>query len=588
MKNVTTGLLILLLLAVSSCATPSAKPTPSQPEGSAAQLSLEIRSPRDGEEHRKTPIRINGTVSHPEAEVAANGIKAEVEANGYFKSDWVPLVEGKNKIKVVARLGGREVIQTVTVTYNMVLSISVGLPRHTQEDELTESPTTARGRVSDPRARVTVNGKEAEVAYDGTYSIPLDLVEGKNFIEAVATLGEQQARDSTTAVFRPPKPLALEIKSPEDGATSNADLIKVSGTVAEPEDEVIVNGITAQVADDGSFYAYIGLVEGENTIEAVALRGEERFSDTISVTYRPPSPDVITDDLSLVINSPEDGAEFKVNLQKVRGMVSDPEAVVVVNGIEAKVAEDGAYYTYVDLAEGENTIGAVALKGAAKSSRAVTVTFSPALVVHLEADPEWGINYTKKPLEVTGIVNSPEARVTINGQDVPVASDGSFTAQVQLVEGSNSVKAVATLGNERDEVYILYAVENGDPNPVPGYSHFFASSLKHEHEITIKAGETGTIDVLLETRKSGPGEYSGKLFYVSRVYSIDALPMPEGLEVSLEPARFKTYPNTTYHATLIIKTDPELAPGEYYLRFVSRFVRGGTGYSSGWIRVTIE
>lgn len=588
MKNVTTGFLILLLLAVSSCATPSAKPTPSQPEGSAAQLSLEIKSPRDGKEYRKTPIRINGTVSHPEAEVAANGIKAEVEANGLFSSDWVPLEEGKNKIKVVARLGDREVSKTVTVTYNLMLSISLSLPRHTQEDELTESPTIARGRVSDPRARVTVNGKETEVAYDGTYSIPLDLVEGKNFIEAVATLGEQQARDSTTAVFRPPKPLALEIKSPEDGATSNADLIKVSGTVAEPEDEVIVNGITAQVADDGSFYAYIGLVEGENTIEAMAVRGEERFSDTISATYSPPAPDAVPDALSLWINSPEDGAEFEVNLQKVSGTVSDAQAIVIVNGIEAKVVENGAYYAYIDLVEGENSIEAVALKGAAKSSQTVTVTFTPALVVYLDAEPEWGIDYTKTPLTVTGTVNRPEAWVTVNGQDVLAASDGSFTTQVLLVEGSNSIKAVATLGDERDEVFILYMVENGYPNPVPGYSHFFASSLKYEHEITIKAGETGTIDVLLETRKSGPGEYSGKPFYVSREYSKDALPMPEGLEVSLEPARFKTYPNTTYHAILIIKTDPELAPGEYYLRFVSRFVRGGTGYSSGWIRVTIE
>jgi len=474
------------------------------------------------------------------------------------------------------------------VTYNLVLRITLGLPRHTQEDELTESPTTASGWVSDPRARVTVNGKEAEVAYDGTYSVPLDLVKGKNFIEAVATLGEHQARDSTTAVFRPPEPLALEIKSPQDEATSNVDLIKVSGTIAEPDDEVLVNGITAQIADDGSFYAYIELAESENIIKAVVMRGEERLSKTISVTYSPPTTGMVTDDLSLEIDFPVDGTEFKVNLQKVSGIVSDSQATVVVNGIEAKVAENGSYYAWLDLPEGENTIEATALKGAVSVSRSITVTFTPPLVVYLDAEPELGVDYTKTPLTVTGMVNRPETSVTVNDKAVTVAPDGSFTAQALLVEGSNSITAVATLGDERDEVYILYWVENGYPISAPGYSHFFATREKYEQEITIKAGEIGTIDILLETRKSGPGEYSGKAFYVSGEYSKEALPMPEGLEVSLEPARFKTCPNTTYHATLIIKTDAKLAPGEYYLRFVSRFVRGGTGYSSGWIKVIIE
>jgi nitrogen fixation protein FixH len=579
--------LVLMILALLPACQPD-ETSPSQPEVSAAQLSLEIRSPRDGEESRKTPIRIRGTVSHPEAEVTANGIKAEVEANGFFSSDWVPLEEGENKIKVIARLADEEVSQTITVTYNLVLSVSLSLPRHTQEDELTESPTTASGRVSDPRARVTVNGREAVVAHDGTYSIPLDLVEGNNFVEAVATLGEHQAHDSTTAVFRPPKPLALEIKSPKDGATSNVDLIKVSGVIAEPDDEVTVNGITAQVADDGPFYAYIELAEGKNTVEAVVVRGEERLSEAISVIYSPPSPGMVTNDLSLEIDYPEDGAEFKVNLQRISGTVSNPQATVVVNGIEAKVAENGSYYTWLDLGEGKNTITATALKGTARVSQTVTVTFTPPLVVYLDAEPELGVDYTKTPLAVTGMVNRPEANVTVNGEAITVTPDGSFTAQALLNEGSSKVEAVATLGGERDEVYILYMVENGILGHVPGYSHFFAAREKYEQEITITAGEKGSIDILLETRKSGPGEYSGKAFYVSGEYSKEALPMPEELEVSLEPNNFKTYPNTTYHATLIIQTDPALAPGEYYLRFVSRFVRGGTGYSSGWIRVTIE
>jgi len=101
-KLITITALVLTILALfPGCQRESSS---LQPEESAVQLSLEIRSPRDGEESRRTPIRISGTVSHPEAEVAANGVKAEVEANGFFTTDWVPLEEGKNKIKVRIRL----------------------------------------------------------------------------------------------------------------------------------------------------------------------------------------------------------------------------------------------------------------------------------------------------------------------------------------------------------------------------------------------------------------------------------------------------------------------------------------------------
>lgn len=556
-------------------------------------LSLEITTPRSDEEIDKNLIRIRGTVSDPGATVTVNGAEAEVGENGKFLFEYLQLEEGKNTIEAVATLGKEKARKKVTVFYNQELSVRLFGLVHRVGEVLTETPVEVTGLVSDSRASVTINGESVTVDETAHFSIVIDLSEGKNIIEAIATLDHYEARDTEIAIYRPKSPLALEIKSPVEGAESHVDFIKVTGSVSDTESALLVNGTIAQVADDGSFYTYVDITEGENTIEAVAVRGTEKSSDTIRVTYSPPSHGAAADNLSLLINSPEDGAEFKMNLQKVIGTVSDPQATVVVNGIEAKVAEDGSYYAYIDLIEGENTIKAVALKGLTshyKSLQSVTVTFTPPLVIYLDAEPEWRYDYTKTPLTVTGTVNRPEANVTINGKEAPVASNGSFTTQVLLIEGSNSIKAVATLGDEQeqDEAFILYAVENGNPIRAPGYSHWFGSQMRYDDSVEIKAGDTKIIDVSLETRKSGPGEYSGRLSYVSRESSEDELPLPEGLKVSLEPIRFKTYPNTTYHAAITIETNSGLAPGEYYLRFLSRFVHGDSYSSGGWIKVTVK
>ena len=177
-------------------------------------------------------------------------------------------------------------------------------------------------------------------------------------------------------------------------------------------------------------------------------------------------------------------------------------------------------------------------------------------------------------------------QITINGQEVPVYEHGLFTAQVLLNKGSNKITAIATLGDESDEIYVALMVENGFVHPVPGYSHSFMSRLMYEHEIKLKAGETQWLPVTLETRKEGPGGFSGSLVRVDREYGVTPLPWPEGLDAYLEPPEFTAYPNTTYHFYLVVSTAPELEAGTYYLHF-SHFL-GKSRYGSGWLEITVE
>jgi hypothetical protein len=126
------------------------------------------------------------------------------------------------------------------------------------------------------------------------------------------------------------------------------------------------------------------------------------------------------------------------------------------------------------------------------------------------------------------------------------------------------------------------------PSPGSGISPLTTSTTRFEDSAKLKAGETKSFDVALYTKKdfgSGPHKVSYKLFRVARGYG--EIPMPEGLEISIAPARFVAYQNAEYHSTITIKTIPELTPGEYCFRFESE-CEGSPMWTGGWITVTAE
>jgi flagellar hook assembly protein FlgD len=122
------------------------------------------------------------------------------------------------------------------------------------------------------------------VAKDGSFSTTVELAYGANNITVTATLEGMEPVTETITVTRV---LAVEITSPENGAELTESPVTVNGTVSDANATVTVNGTAVEVASDGSFSAEIGLTEGENTIEAVAVLVEQEASDSITVTYTP-------------------------------------------------------------------------------------------------------------------------------------------------------------------------------------------------------------------------------------------------------------------------------------------------------------
>ncbi len=82
------------------------------------------------------------------------------------------------------------------------LTLEVTSP--TEGAELTVTPVTVGGSVSDVEAEVTINEVAVTVAEDGIFSGEVELTEGENTITVVATLGEEIVTQTVTVTYALP------------------------------------------------------------------------------------------------------------------------------------------------------------------------------------------------------------------------------------------------------------------------------------------------------------------------------------------------------------------------------------------------
>lgn len=83
---------------------------------------------------------------------------------------------------------------------------------------------------------------------------------------------------------------------------------------------------------------------------------------------------------------------------------------------------------------------------------------------------------------------------------------------------------------------------------------------------TLLSGEAVKKEVTLATGKYGEEKVT---YTISRVDGKDGgnpIPMPEGMEISIEPAEFMASPHTDYKSVIEIRTDEQtITPGEYWI-----------------------
>ncbi len=175
-------------------------------------------------------------------------------------------------------------------------------------------------------------------------------------------------------------PLSLQILYPDDGTEINTNFLKVRGGVSPPDATVRINSTQANVNhEDSTFYSYVELDEGENEIEVVASRGDERTSEVLSVSFEPvPWIDYEWPDL-------KEGVDYTKTPIHISGTVSDPDTSVVVyttSDPESGVPSDAAQATVngrnfeadVLLKTGPNYVTAMVEKSGQTATRAMSVS----------------------------------------------------------------------------------------------------------------------------------------------------------------------------------------------------------------------
>lgn len=126
------------------------------------------------------------------------------------------------------------------------------------------------GSVSDPAARVTLDGVGASLDGRSWRVAAVELSEGENRLRAEANRATETASDSRHLRFNASP--RVVITSPPDDARSSAEAIDVEGYVDDPAALTDVNGVAARVDSGGRFRAFdVPLEPGPNRLVARAI-----------------------------------------------------------------------------------------------------------------------------------------------------------------------------------------------------------------------------------------------------------------------------------------------------------------------------
>ncbi len=290
---------------------------------------------------------------------------------------------------------------------------------------------------------------------DGTHKVKLDVVDKAGNAASVLW--------SFTIRTQAPQ---IKITSHKPNQFVNHTPITVSGTVNDPRARIVVNGISAY-AERGAFSAKVNLVEGSNTITAVATDVFGNSGSDSVVVVVDTKPPVIE------ITSPTAASLINTRTVTVGGITDKNAASVVVStgkgshSVPAVVSAGAFTAKDVTLEEGQNTIIAKAVSQAGNTGTAVvkvTVDSVPPRIAITTPRDQSVTN--KKMISISGTVDDPAALVKVNNTPVQV-SRGTFTlSSVNLNEGGNTITAMAVdrAGNQAKTVSVVVVLDTTPPS----------------------------------------------------------------------------------------------------------------------------
>ena len=280
----------------------------------------------------------------------------------------------------------------------------------------------------------------------------------------------------------------LTIDKTFDGREVNVNLVKFTGSVSSSNSTVMVNSITATVNNDGSYYAYLDLKRGKNTIEIKTTTDQITTSDTITVNFIQP----------LIVNLNWPDTQNDVDYRKVpvtiTGIVSDPLAKVAVNELPVTPGNDGKFSSQIQLKEGANYVVAVAMRGGDVDNSSLRLDVSNSGGVAREP-PAFGAEFASR-----FIFETPRIQLK-SGQKTTVGFGFHADRDISVTGAPDAVTIVRVSDpHSRDPLAALPALKiNIDPSRFTLYPQ-----IEYQYLINIQTGS----DIV-------PGDY----YYYVHTYS---------------------------------------------------------------------
>jgi len=400
--------------------------------------ALELASPKDNFITNKSTVMVTGTTTDPTANTTINGQNVPVDTDGKFSVLW-NLTEGMNTIDVMCR-----------DTANNSARISRKGERDSTPPELVvaepkngyatnASSITVRGNL-ETGATLTINNRTQTVSGNG-FTAVLDIVEGDNYVYFAARDKAGNVNISWLWVVKDSFAPSLAISSPTDNSKLNRSTVDVKGRT-EAGATVKVNGEKVEFKGT-DFCTTLEMREGKNTITVEAFdRLGNRVATVLNVNV-----DTIPPELRLL--GPLNNTLTNKNSIEVKGK-TEPGANVKVGGMKATVDATGAFSAQVQLdIEGKNTITATAWDAYFNTAESRITVIRDTIVFFNLTAPTEGAKVKTKNITVRGDVETG-GKVKLGNLDVNPRADGTFSTEVLLVIGINTINLTFTdtAGNE--------------------------------------------------------------------------------------------------------------------------------------------
>jgi len=255
---------------------------------------LDITSPTPDLVTSAATVTVTG-LTEPGASVSIGGSSVFVDSSGAFSAA-VALVEGTNTIDVSATdaSGNRAATSLTVVSDSTAPAISL---LRSSAGLLTSRELTVVSGVVSEASSLTVAGIPAMVHSDGSFEVPVSLVEGTNAISIVATDAAGNQGSATLTVTRDTSPPTLTMDAlPTEVSTAT---ITVSGSVESSIAFVTVNGQPVAVSG-GSYSTSVALSFGSNVIFVEATDGAGNTATTSQAVWYVPQG-VTTTSVGLIL-----------------------------------------------------------------------------------------------------------------------------------------------------------------------------------------------------------------------------------------------------------------------------------------------